>query len=72
VPAGSEVVVIANVPPLIVMLDARVAVCAVDSESATWIVKLLTPAVVGIPPIEPVLEFNESPAGRLPLTMLHV
>ena len=71
-PAGNEVVVIASVPLVLAMLAAKVAFCGVDSESATWIVKLLSPAVVGVPLIVPVLEFNDRPAGRLPLLMLHV
>jgi hypothetical protein len=72
VPAGNEVVVIASVPLLLAMLAGKVAFCGEGSESATWIVKLLSPAVVGVPLIVPVLEFNERPAGRLPLPMLHV
>jgi hypothetical protein len=42
------------------------------AESATLIVKLELPAVVGVPAITPVLPVSDNPAGNVPLVMLHV
>ncbi len=59
----------------IVIVSAFVADCAVGvSESVTFTVKLIAPVVVpvGVPAIAPVDAFRVSPAGRLPLEMLHV
>jgi hypothetical protein len=53
-------------PPLMASFKGCVAVCGVDSESTTWTVKLLSPAVVGVPPMTPAL-LNVTPAGRAPL-----
>jgi hypothetical protein len=70
VPDGSDVVVIISVAGLIVML--RFAVAVLLSASVTFTVKLEVSTVVGVPDITPVLAFSVSPAGKLPLLMLHV
>lgn len=73
-PVGSEVVVTLNGAVEIVMLNALVADCAVGvSLSVTLTVKLIAPVTVpvGVPEMTPA-ELNVSPAGRLPLEMLHV
>jgi hypothetical protein len=71
VPFGKFVVMIVSVDAaLIVML--RFAVAVLLSASVTFTVNDDVSAVVGVPEITPVLEFNVSPAGRLPLLMLHV
>jgi hypothetical protein len=54
-------------PPLMASFKACVPICGVFSESSAWTVKLLSPAVVGVPVITPAL-LNVSPAGRFPLT----
>jgi len=63
VPAASEVVVTCNWEGLTVMESGFVAV--VPKLSVTWTVKLLAPAVVGVPVI--VLPLIPNPAGRVPL-----
>jgi hypothetical protein len=57
---------------LTTMLRLAVAVSGVLSESLTPTVKLAVPAAVGVPEITPVLAFSVSPAGKLPVLMLHV
>jgi hypothetical protein len=47
------------------MLNACVAACAGELESVTWTVKLLPPAVVGVPEICPLAE-RVKPEGRVP------
>src|ERR1700683_376249 len=53
-------------PPLMANFKACVPDCGVDSESSAWTLKLLSPAVVGVPVITPAL-LNVSPVGRFPL-----
>jgi hypothetical protein len=72
VPFGRDVVVIISAAGFTNMRRFAVAVAGVGSESFTSTVKLDVSAVVGVPEITPVLVFNVSPAGRLPLLMLHV
>jgi hypothetical protein len=48
-----------------VMLNAWLAVCAGELESAACTVKLLVPTEVGVPEIFPVVE-SVSPGGRVP------
>ena len=67
VPAASEVVVTCNWEGLTVMESGFFAV--VPKLSVTWTVKLLAPAVVGVPEI--VLPLMLSPAGRVPLLTDH-
>jgi hypothetical protein len=45
---------------------------AVPRESTTWAVKLNVPAVVGVPVIAPVVEFNVNPAGSEPAVIENV
>ena len=63
VPAASEVVVTCNCEGLTVMESGFVTV--VPELSLTWTVKLLGPAVVGVPEI--VFPLMLSPAGSVPL-----
>jgi len=63
VPAASEVVVTCNCEGLTVMESGFVAV--VPELSLTWTVKLLAPAVVGVPEIVFPLILN--PAGSVPV-----
>ena len=63
VAAASEVVVTCNCEGLTVMESGFVAVA--PALSLTWTVKLLAPAVVGLPEI--VLPLMLSPAGSVPL-----
>jgi hypothetical protein len=58
--------VMVKVPPLMPSFKGCVAVSGVCSESAAWTVKLLSPAVAGVPVITPAL-LNVSPVGRFPL-----
>ena len=48
------------------------AVAGILSESVTCTVKLLTPGVVGVPLITPVLALSESPAGRVPVATVQL
>lgn len=64
--------VIVSVAELTVMLSAFVAVCAGEPESVPFTVKLLVPAVVGIPVIAPVAAFKFNPAGKAPVVIDHV
>ena len=57
-------------PEYIVIDNAWVAVAPLASVALT--VKLLVPAVVGVPLISPVLVLSDSPAGRLPVAIAHV
>ena len=66
IPFGKLAVVIASVAGLMEMVRAFVAVCAGEEESVAFTVKLLAPAVVGVPLIVPVLELRARPAGREP------
>lgn len=56
------------------MEQEAVAVLLVElpDESTTWAVKEKVPACVGVPVIAPVLEFNVSPVGKLPVTIEYV
>jgi hypothetical protein len=65
-------VVIANAAGLTTMLRLAVEVPGVVEESLMPTVKLAVPAAVGVPEITPVLAFSVSPAGKLPVLMLHV
>jgi hypothetical protein len=70
-PATRESVAILRGAALIVRLNCFVAVkCVGVVESVTRTVKLLAPAVVGVPEIAPLL--RASPAGRLPESSDHV
>ena len=74
-PPASVVVVTLNGGALITMLRFADALCLVgDSLSVTVTVKLTVPVRVplGLPEIAPVLVFNESPAGRLPVVIAQV
>jgi len=65
VAAASEVVVTCNWEGLTVIESGLVAMA--PELSLTWTVKLLAPAVVGVPAI--VLPLTLSPAGSVPLLM---
>lgn len=54
------------------MLRAFVAVSAGELESATCTVKFEVSAAVGVPEITPVLPFRVSPAGSVPVLMVHL
>lgn len=60
---------IVRVGALMLMLSAALAVFAGLSESVTVTVKLIGPVCgpVGVPVMAPVVEFRESPDGKLPL-----
>ena len=66
-----EVVIVGGVPvgPLMTIESGLVELAP---EFCACTVKDAVPAVLGVPVIAPVEEFSESPAGRLPETMLHV
>ena len=64
-------VLIASGEELMLMVRLAVAVWGVLSESLTSTVKLVAPAVVGVPEIMPVGD-SAVPAGRLPELTLHV
>jgi hypothetical protein len=49
----------------------RALVFVAPLSSVTWTVKLLVPAVVGVPEITPVAGLRLSPAGRLPTVIAH-
>jgi len=66
-PAGSELVVTDNAGFTVILREALVAVLGVASESVTVTVKVVVPAVVGVPEIAPVEAFNVSPGGKLVL-----
>ena len=67
-PAGmGDVVVTDNAGFTVMLREALVAVLGVASESVTVTVKLVVPAVVGVPEIAPVAGFKVSPGGRLVL-----
>jgi hypothetical protein len=68
VPAGSDEEVICNAAGLIVIDNAAVAVT--DALSVTFTVKLLDPAVVGVPEIVP-FAATVNPAGSDPLAIVH-
>jgi len=70
VPLGNEVVVMESGEAFPVMLSAWVAVS--EAASATWIVKLLVPDVVGVPEITPVLGASDRPEGNVPEATDHV
>ena len=71
-PVGSgEVLVMAKGAGLMTKVAARVAVCWVDDESATWTVNMLVPAVVGVPERTPAA-VKVRPAGRVPVVTLQV
>ena len=65
VPAARDVVVTCNWEGLTVIESGLVAMA--PELSLTWTVKLLAPAVVGVPAI--VLPLTLSPAGSVPLLM---
>ena len=67
-PAGSDVVVIPNAGGLI--LSKSGAVAETDALSVTHTVKLLDPAVPGVPDIVPP-DARVSPAGSAPLATDH-
>ena len=67
VPAARDVVVTCNLEGLTVMESGFVAVA--PELSLTWTVKLLDPAVVGVPEI--VLPLMLSPSGSVPLLTDH-
>ena len=74
-PPASVVVVTLSGGALITMLRFADTLCLVgDSLSVTVTVKLTVPVRVplGLPEIAPVLVFNESPAGRLPVVTAQV
>ena len=74
-PPASVVVVTLSGGALITMLRFADALCLVgDSLSVTVTVRLTVPVrvPVGLPEIAPVLVFNESPAGRLPVVIAQV
>ena len=50
--------------PLIVSVSVLEVVCGGLLESVTVMFTLLVPTVVGVPPITPVLELIETPAGN--------
>jgi hypothetical protein len=55
------------------MLRLAAAVLAVGvSESVTVTAKFTVPDAVGVPRIAPVVEFNDRPAGKLPVVTAHV
>lgn len=67
VPAALVMVVVVFALAM-VMLRANCAVFCGVLESATWIVKLNTPAADDVPEIVPFVEFKVNPGGRLPDT----
>jgi hypothetical protein len=62
-----DVVVTDNAGFTVMLREALVAVLGVASESVTVTVKVVVPAVVGVPEIAPVTGFKVSPGGRLVL-----
>lgn len=72
-PVGRLAVVVVTVScgAVMTMLRLCVAVFEGDSESVTVTVKMIVPTAgpVGLPVIEPVLEFKLSPTGRLPVVI---
>ena len=66
-PLGSDVVVIVSGPDAMDML--RVAMLDCEPESLTWNTNCrLVTTSIGVPLIDPVLEFSVRPAGKLPET----
>jgi hypothetical protein len=66
-------VVVTVTAGFIVMLRLAAAVLAVGvSESVTVTAKFTVPDAVGVPRIAPVVEFNDRPAGKLPVVTAHV
>ena len=55
-----------------VMEVVAVALCAGAPESLTTAVKLNVPVAVGVPEMTPLVEFSESPEGRLPEEIDHL
>ena len=62
---------IAIVPTAVCRVNEAVAVCGVDSESATSTVNVLVAAAVGVPERIPV-GLKVRPAGKVPVPRLHV
>ena len=64
VPPGSEVVLMESAPEIVIV---RLFVAMALLLSATCTVKVLLPAVVGVPVMAPLEALRLRPAGRLPL-----
>src|SRR6185436_15093561 len=69
VPPGKDVVVIASAGAIV---NVNAFVGAAPALSTTRTVKLLVPAVVGVPDMTPVLVLILNPSGRDPADMDHV
>ena len=65
-------VLICNVPALILIVSAAVAVCTEGDESLTWTLKEYRPVAVGVPDTTPVLAFRERPGGSNPEARLQL
>ncbi len=69
-PLRSDSLPVPQAAELMVMLSAWVAVCAVGVvESVALTVKLLVPAVVGVPVMAPVLALSDRPTGSVPVML---
>ena len=68
-PLGSEVVVMVSAAEIVI---DRACVAVTFRLSATCIVKLDVPAVVGVPVIAPVDELSDSPSGKNPTDIVQV
>jgi hypothetical protein len=74
-PSGKEVLVMVTNPSMEIFNEPEFPVAGGVSASATWMVNVEVPRVVGIPEIVAVLSgfpVSVSPAGRVPLLTLHV
>jgi hypothetical protein len=75
VPLGKDVVVMVTKPSMVMLNGAEVPVAGGLSASATWMVKVEGPRVVGVPEIVAVLSglvVSVSPGGREPLATLQL
>ena len=54
------------------MVAVKVSVAGVDSLSATWNVIAVLPVSVGLPVMSPLDALSVSPAGSVPLMIVHV
>ena len=67
----SERVAVVTVRVLYIVIESAL-VSVAPLSSITWTVKLLVPAVVGVPLITPVEAFKLNPAGRTPIVILQL
>src|SRR5579864_159170 len=68
VPGETEIVAVCPLPPAAMMIRTGALPVSCQGRSETDRLKLYSPATVGMPEIEPVEGFKDSPGGRIPFS----